>query len=46
MFDDFLLSDMQLEVCREFKIRAVREMANDEQEMQFLIGYGIKEFLS
>jgi hypothetical protein len=30
LFDDFLTNDMQLEVCREFKMRSVLELAQTE----------------
>jgi len=30
LFDDFLTNDMQIEVCREFKMRSVLELAQTE----------------
>ena len=30
LFDDFLTNDMQLEVCREFKMRSVLDLAQTE----------------
>ena len=45
LFDDFLTNDIQLEACREFKMRSVLDLAATESEDTFLCNYAKRELL-
>lgn len=46
LFEDFLKADLQIEICRYFKVQAIKELAQSEEEMFFLDKYGLNEVIA